>query len=434
MKEQARIPTSKVERASRFIRTGAKVGGNYIKHYSKKLLNSECTREELDAENAADIYQSLSELKGSALKVAQMLSMDKNALPPAYQDKFSLSQYSAPPLSYPLVVKTFQTYLGKGPDKIFDSFSKNAVNAASIGQVHQAELNGKKLAVKIQYPGVSDSISSDLRMVRPIAAQMFNVSKSELDLFFGEVESKLLEETDYELEVRRSMELSKKCAHLKHVVFPKYYPELSGERIIVMDWLDGLHLKDWLDQNPSQKERNRIGQALWHFYDYQMHTLKQVHADPHPGNFIITSSGELGIIDFGCVKVVPDEFYDPYFKLLEQDISQEDHELEALFTALGFLSDADSEKDKMFFMNIFKEMIELLGRPFRMERFDFGNDEYFQQIFEAGERVSKMKEFRKSKTARGNKDGLYINRTYFGLYNLLNMLKANVETSTMFIE
>lgn len=434
MKEQARIPTSKVERASRFIRTGAKVGGNYIKHYSKKLLNPDHTRDELDADNAEDIYESLSELKGSALKVAQMLSMDKNVLPTAYQDKFSLSQYSAPPLSYPLVVKTFQTYLGKGPDKVFDSFSKNAVNAASIGQVHQAELDGKKLAVKIQYPGVSDSISSDLRMVRPIAAQMFNISKKELDLFMGEVESKLLEETDYKLEVRRSMELSEQCSHLEHVVFPKYYPELSGDRIIVMDWLDGMHLKDWLGQNPSQQERDKVGQALWNFYDYQMHTLKQVHADPHPGNFIITPAGELGIIDFGCVKVIPEEFYQPYFKLLEKDILQEDLELEGLFTELGFLSDDDSEKEKLFFMSIFKEMIELLGRPFRMEQFDFGDDEYFQQIFEAGERVSKMKEFRKSKTARGNKDGLYINRTYFGLYNLLNMLKARVVTSTLSVK
>ncbi|GAA0894628.1 AarF/UbiB family protein [Fulvivirga kasyanovii] len=434
MKEQARIPTSKVERASRFIRTGAKVGGNYIKHYSKKLLNPDHTRDELDADNAEDIYESLSELKGSALKVAQMLSMDKNVLPTAYQDKFSLSQYSAPPLSYPLVVKTFQTYLGKGPDKIFDSFSKNAVNAASIGQVHQAELDGKKLAVKIQYPGVSDSISSDLRMVRPIAAQMFNISKKELDLFMGEVESKLLEETDYKLEVRRSMELSEHCSHLEHVVFPQYYPELSGDRIIVMDWLDGLHLKDWLAQNPSQEERDKVGQALWNFYDYQMHTLKQVHADPHPGNFIITPAGELGIIDFGCVKVIPEKFYQPYFKLLEKDILQEELELEALFTELGFLSEDDSEKEKLFFMNIFKEMIELLGRPFRMEQFDFGDDEYFQQIFEAGERVSKMKEFRKSKTARGNKDGLYINRTYFGLYNLLNMLKTRVVTSTLSVK
>src|SRR5690606_4503631 len=149
MKEQSKIPTSKVERATSFLRTGAKLGGNYIKHYSKKAFNPDLSRDQLDSDNASDIYESLSELKGSALKVAQMMSMDKNIMPKAYTDKFSLAQYSAPPLSYPLVVKTFQKYFGKGPSEIYDTFSKNAVNAASIGQVHLATLGSRKLAVKI---------------------------------------------------------------------------------------------------------------------------------------------------------------------------------------------------------------------------------------------------------------------------------------------
>src|SRR5690606_15624635 len=109
---------------------------------------------ELNEDNAADIYTSLSELKGSALKVAQMLSMDKNILPKAYVDKFSLSQYNAPPLSGPLIMQTFKKNFGSTPDKIFDEFDLKSTNAASIGQVHKAKLNGEKLAVKIQYPGV----------------------------------------------------------------------------------------------------------------------------------------------------------------------------------------------------------------------------------------------------------------------------------------
>src|SRR5690554_808775 len=159
-KEQGSIPVSKVQRAAKFLSTGAKVGGNYIKHYAKKIADPSLDRQELHTNNANDIYRSLSELKGSALKVAQMMSMDKNLLPQAYQDKFSMAQYSAPPLSYPLVVKTFQKQFGKLPEQIFDTFTKSAVNAASIGQVHQAILEGKKLAVKVQYPGVADSLSS----------------------------------------------------------------------------------------------------------------------------------------------------------------------------------------------------------------------------------------------------------------------------------
>lgn len=429
MKEQKRIPTSKVQRATKFIKTGAKVGGNYIKHYSKKVFNPDISREELDVNNAEEIYASLSQLKGSALKVAQMLSMDQNVLPTAYQQKFAMAQYSAPPLSYPLVVKTFKKYFGKTPTDIFDSFTKSAVNAASIGQVHQAKIDGKKLAVKVQYPGVADSVKSDLKIVKPMATRLFKINARDLDRYIGEVESKLLEETDYNLEIKRSIEISSACRHLEGLAFPTYYPEYSSERVIVMDWVDGTHLQDFVKTNPSQELRNQIGQMLWDFYDYQIHTLHQVHADPHPGNFIVTKDKQLGIIDFGCVKVIPQDFYDSYFKLLQKQTLNESDELEQIFYELEFISDQDSPKERALFKSIFTQLIGLLGRPFHHQEFDFGDDGYFKTIFEMGEKVSSMKEFRNSKTARGSQHGLYINRAYFGLYHLLNILKAKVVTS-----
>ena len=122
MKEQSKIPTSKVRRASKLIGTGAKVGGNYVKYFANKAIGDKKAKEKLDQENAADIYQSLSELKGSALKMAQVISMDKNMLPKAMTDKFAQAQYNAPPLSYPLVVKTFRQMFGKTPTELFDFF------------------------------------------------------------------------------------------------------------------------------------------------------------------------------------------------------------------------------------------------------------------------------------------------------------------------
>lgn len=319
MKTQNSVPTTKVARASQFVKAGVKVGGNYIKHYSKKLLDPELPREELHKDNAADIYDALSELKGSALKMAQMLSMDRGLLPTAYSDKFTMAQYSAPPLSGPLVVKTFRTYFGKSPSELFDKFDINSVNAASIGQVHQAWKDGKKLAVKVQYPGVADSVSSDLKIAKPLAVRLLNLDERQIDYFMQEVESKLLEETDYELELRRSIEISQACSHIEGLVFPLYYPELSSRRILTMDWLEGLHLREFLATNPSQAVRDRIGQLLWDFYDHQIHTLRQVHADPHPGNFLMRADGTMGVIDFGCIKVIPDYFYDNYFQLINPD-------------------------------------------------------------------------------------------------------------------
>ncbi len=429
MKEQSRIPTSKVQRAAKFVKTGAKVGGNYVKHYAKKAVNPKLGKEELHEDNARDIYNSLSELKGSALKVAQMMSMDKNLLPTAYQDKFSMAQYSAPPLSFPLVVKTFQKYFKQSPSAIFDSFTKSAVNAASIGQVHQATKQGKKLAVKIQYPGVSDSVKSDLKLVRPFAVRLMNLNEKDLDHYMEEVETKLIEETDYNLEVERSIEISDACAHIDNLRFPKYYPELSAQRVITMDWLDGKVLKEFIKSNPDQETRDRVGQAMWDFYDYQIHTLRQVHADPHPGNFIISDDGQLGVIDFGCVKVIPDEFYEPYFKLIRKDMLQADDELDSTFEQLQFIYPSDTKEDRKYFTEVIKDMMGLLGQPFHQDEFDFGDDSYFQKIFEMGEIISESKKFRESEKARGARDGLYINRTYFGLYNILNELKAKVRTT-----
>ena len=425
--EQKSIPTTKVARSTQFIKTGFKIGGNYVKHYSKKLFNSNLSKDELNEDNAADIYQSLSKLKGSALKVAQMLSMDKNILPKAYVNQFSQSQYNAPPLSGPLIVQTFRKYYGKSPDQVFDKFELKSSNAASIGQVHRAELNGKKLAVKIQYPGVGDSISSDLKLIKPFAFRLLGMSERELEIYLNEVEERLLEETDYELEVRRSIEISKACANLENVVFPVYYPELSSKRNITMDWLDGMHLNEYMQTNPSQDDRNKIGQALWDFYNFQQHQLREVHADPHPGNFLIMPDGKLGIIDFGCIKVLPDDFYYPFFSLTSTNFFADKEKTIQAFRELEMIQPKDNPKQIEFYYDMYCQMIGLFAKPYSTPEFDFSKKDFFDNFYAYGEMISKMPEF---KQARGVKHFIYINRTNFGLYNILHELKAIIKTDT----
>jgi predicted unusual protein kinase regulating ubiquinone biosynthesis (AarF/ABC1/UbiB family) len=428
MKGQTSIPTGKVERASRFVATGLKVGTNYLKHYTKKLIDPTTSREQLHADNAEDIYDTLSNLKGSALKVAQMLSMDRGMLPKAYTERFAMSQYSAPPLSGPLVVNTFIKTLGKTPAQLYDRFDMQAANAASIGQVHKAMKWGKELAVKIQYPGVANSVRSDLRIVKPFAIRIVGMNEVDMDKYFDEIETKLLEETDYKLELRRSMEVSAECAHIPNLVFPGYYPELSSDRIITMDWLKGYHLKEFLERRPSEEARNRIGQALWDFYQYQVHALRKVHADPHPGNFLMREDGTVGVFDFGCIKEIPEDFYVNYFLLVDKEVLKDEARRRAIYTNLEMIHPTDTEKEIVFFSGLFQKMIDLLTLPFTREEFDFGDEAYFAEIYDYMEYVSNLKEVRESKVARGSRHSLYVNRTYFGLYSILSDLKAKVVT------
>lgn len=434
MKSQDSIPVSRISRASEFLKTGARIGTNYLRHYARRVADPESPRELLHQENAGDIYRSLSKLKGSALKVAQMMSMDRSFLPRAYAEQFQMGQYSAPPLSGPLVVKTFMRYMGKSPGQIFDRFDLEARNAASIGQVHEAWKDGRRLAVKIQYPGVADSIRSDLKMVKPFATRLFGLNEADVDRYTAEVEARLLEETDYRLEMERSLEISGACSVLEDLVFPAYYPELSSQRILTMEWLPGLHLKEFLETAPSQEVRDRIGQALWDFYEFQIHTLRKIHADPHPGNFLIQEDGRLGIIDFGCVKEIPLSFYRNYFALINPANLEKKDQMLRLFYELEFLYPNDTAGEKAFFVPLFRKMIEMLGVPFQQDTFDFGDDRYFDGIYAFTEELAAMPELRESKVARGSKDGLYVNRTYFGLYSLLNQLKARVRTHSVFRE
>lgn len=435
MKTTNEIPTSKIERASKLIKTGAKIGVNYVKYYGEKITGSDdiTAKENLNENNAKDIYDSLKTMKGSALKVAQMLSMEKSILPKAYVEKFSLSQFSVPPLSAALVTKTFKKYFGKNPSELFDNFNPNAINAASIGQVHQAEINGDKLAVKIQYPGVSESISSDLALVKPIAIQMFNIKGKDSDRYFKEVENKLIEETNYELELQQSIEIANACSHIKNLQFPKYYKEYSSDRILTMSWMDGIHLSEYTQKPINQKEANKLGQALWDFYMFQIHQLKKVHADPHPGNFMVNKNGELIIIDFGCIKTIPDSFYDPYFELAKKENINNPEYFRTKLYELEILKEDDSEEELIFFEGLFHKMLSLFTQPFHQETFDFSNEIFFNQIADLGNKYAKSNELKNLNGNRGSKHFIYINRTFFGLYNLMHDLKAqNVTINTFY--
>ncbi|NIJ55285.1 ABC1 kinase family protein [Dyadobacter arcticus] len=422
------IPTSKIQRATRLLTTGVKIGGNYLKYYGEKITNPDLARDNLNTNNAEDIYDGLKNLKGSALKVAQMLSMEKNFLPQQYVEKFSLSQFSVPPLSAPLVIKTFKRYFGKSPLDLFDTFNPNAINAASIGQVHKATLGGRDLAVKIQYPGVAESISSDLAMVKPIAMRMFNIPAKDSEKYFKEVETKLNEETNYILEIAQSAEIANACSHIPNLRFPEYYPEYSSERVITMDWMTGKHLSEFCKTNPDQNISNKIGQALWDFYMFQVHQLRKVHADPHPGNFLVDDHDNLIAIDFGCVKEIPETFYNPYFELAEpENLNNPAIFREKLFE-LEILSGKDTREETIYFSNLFKEVLTLLTQPFQSESFDFSDETFFGKLAALGEKYANDKELKKMNVNRGSKHFIYINRTFFGLFSLLHDLKAVVDT------
>ena len=426
MKTSDKIPTGKLNRAGKILKTGLKVGKNYATHYGAKLLQVDVDKDDLDEKNAADIMDSLLELKGSGLKVAQMLSMEKSFLPKAYVDQFSLAQFSVPALSVPLVKKTFRQYLGKNPEDLFDEFDYEASFAASIGQVHQATLDGQRLAVKIQYPGVAESISSDLAMLKPMASKLLRLEMDDAEKYFQEVEHKLLEETDYELELESSQKIAAACAIDESYIFPKYYPSLSSKRIITMDWVDGVHLPAYAASDIDQQQRDLVGQKIWDLFMYQIHELKFVHADPHPGNLLVTPEGKICMLDFGCMKKIPEEFFAPFMALTAPNSLDDAVALEGYLYELDMLLEEDGPDEKAFYFEQYYEVLSLFLRPYQNDNWDFSDKSFFDEITETGERIAKQTLLSKYKMNRGSEHFIYINRTFFGLYQLMHMLGAKI--------
>lgn len=431
MKTLDSIPTHKIERATKLVSTGVKIGGNYLRYYGEKLIRGEEDKDKLNANNAKDIYDGLKELKGSALKVAQMLSMEKNLMPQAYVEQFSLAQFSVPPLSGALVKKTIRKYLGSDPEALFDTFSMQSENAASIGQVHRATKEGKALAVKIQYPGVANSIRSDLAIVKPIALKMFNLKGKDTDRYFEEVENKLLEETDYLQELQSSQMISEAAQVIPNLTFPKYYPKWTTSKILTMDWMEGVHLSEYVKgEKLDQKERNLLGQTLWDFYMFQIHGLRKVQADPHPGNFMVSEQGELIAIDFGCIKKIPEDFYVPYFELSKKENIEDQESFVKLLTELEILLDTDTAEETTYFIALFQKMMRLFTKPFHDQHFDFSDAVFWDAISNLSKDFTEDSQLRQMNGNRGSKHFIYINRTFFGLYHLLHDLEAQIETES----
>lgn len=433
MAEQNKIPSGKVQRAGKFIKTSVIVGANYASHYMKKAVNIEVNTEDLDKKNAESIFNALSQLKGSALKIAQMLSMDTGILPKAYAEKFAAAQNNALSLSSPMVLNTFIKNMGKKPSEIYDSFNTSASFAASIGQVHEANLNGEKLAVKIQYPGVAESIKSDINLVKPLILKLVGISNEVVMPYVDEIEARLIEETDYNLELQNGLDMMEVAKNFDNIITPKYYKDLSNNRILTMSWLEGISLTTFIEEEKNKEKRTKIGQALLDFVHYQIHTKKKFHADLHPGNFLITADGKLGVLDFGCMKSLPLDFYTNYFSLIKPEVLDDDVKLRKVLEKLDMLRPLDTPEEDALFFEIAKKSIAIVSKPMMVEEFYFGDKQFAADLFQYGESLAGNKSLRNDSSIRGSKHGIYLHRTFMGLFSILLKLDVTLKIDRNFI-
>jgi predicted unusual protein kinase regulating ubiquinone biosynthesis (AarF/ABC1/UbiB family) len=248
------FPSSKYNRGKIFAKTGFELGANYAKRYVKnKVVRKESGEEahRFHSRNARKVFNEFSKLRGTALKIAQSMSMDQGVLPAEFTEVMSEAQYNVPPINKALVRALIKKELGDYPENIFVNFTPQAIAAASIGQVHRARLkSGEDVAVKIQYPNVRNTIESDLSLAKTLLKR-FMKRGADLSEYFDEIKTTLLEETDYEQEAAY-LDYFYDRFDRDYIITPKLFEQYSTQKVLTMSFIDGKHLKEFLQDNPTQ--------------------------------------------------------------------------------------------------------------------------------------------------------------------------------------
>lgn len=250
---------------------------------------------------ADDVTRTMGEMKGAIMKVGQVMSMMTGLVPLEMATQLATLQAQAPPMAYPLVEQVFREEFGTAPDRLFRRFSREPFAAASIGQVHRAELaDGTPVAVKVQYPGVREAIRHDLANVGVLITAAGMVSRG-LDAgpIVQDLKAGITGELDYKAEAAWQTRFGEIYAGHAFVRVPTVYPELSGERVLVQEYLSGLPLSS--AASLPQPRRDRIGEIIFRFAFGSIYRHGLFNGDPHPGNFLLLPDETVGFVDYGCV-------------------------------------------------------------------------------------------------------------------------------------
>jgi len=419
MAGQKSIPRGKLERRRVVGLAAARAGVKKVGHLTVRPFLSARKRCAADQANdvavARIVFRALSTLRGTALKAAQLVAMERGLVPEIYRCELAKASCDVPPMNRALVYTILKRELGP-PEKSFRQFEWCPFAAASLGQVHAATaFDGRRLAVKVQYPGMADGVKADIEMLRRCLGP--TRYRRIFDGCFDEIASKVGEELDYRLEARQTTAFAKGCP-MRDILIPEVATDLSTGSVLSLGRIEGLHLDGWLATSPSQAERDRYGQLLVDFFHYGAFVQNVIHADPHPGNYLFREDGRLGVIDFGCVKHLEPGLLKDLRRLSSPPAHIDLAEHTALHGRIGIHYRRGI--DDPSFVRFFSDWVAWLGEPYRREVFDFGpRHDYFRRGAVLAKALYRYID---------HYDGsfIYYGRAEHGLMRLLEHLSARV--------
>jgi predicted unusual protein kinase regulating ubiquinone biosynthesis (AarF/ABC1/UbiB family) len=422
------VPVRSLHRLWTLGELSAQVALAYLALWMRQWFSDAETRKrrvlETNLRVALKMFYHLGYLRGAMTKLGQTAGNLPHIVPEQIAETLDRLHFEAPPMHFSLIREVLSDELGKAPEELFARFDKEAFAAASLGQVHRAQLKtGEQVAVKIQYPGIARTIDADFRNLGALLFPMrLGKDWEYVKAHFAEVRRMLNQEVDYEREAE-SMRLASGLFQPEDgIVVPRVHRDYSTRRVLTAEYIPGRHLQEFLTTNPSQALRNRFGTMMYEsnlrFYYAYMN-----YADPHPGNYLFMNDGRLGLLDFGCV-----QYYGPeereIVRLCERLIDEDESVIPDLLKRVCGIGQDDPAAQA--YLKMMEQSRNWMMEPIRTEGpFDFGDEGHLTRGIEWFSGMVR------SHQMRGHPMYVYFNRCVFAMKALLYRMRAQVDARSV---
>ncbi|EEX92623.1 putative ABC transporter [Vibrio orientalis CIP 102891 = ATCC 33934] len=422
--KQKNIPTHRISRFGKLASLATRVAGNVLTEGTKQLAKGQRPKAKdliLTPANISRLTEQLAHLRGAAMKLGQMLSMDAgDVLEPELADILARLRSDADPLPAKQLNQVLEGALGEDWKLQFAAFNFKPVASASIGQVHQAyNDDGEKLAVKVQYPGIRKSIDSDVDNVGTLLSIVGLIPESvDYKGLLEEAKKQLHDEADYQREANFAQRYHQALQNTDHFVVPNIHSEITSESVLAMDFLEGISIEH--AGSLKQSERDLVMHRLLELMFRELFDFKMVQTDPNFANYLyMPETKQIGLLDFGATREYSDRFSDGYRKAFSSVVQGSESGLNYALEQIGFFSQDILPDQRQAILNL----VELACEPMLVdEEYDFRASGLAMRLREAGTILSMEQDYWHTPPA----DALFLHRKIAGMYLLAARLGAKV--------
>ena len=416
-------------RSSKILNMAAKVAGQEVRHTVKRTLTRSVDALASDSlktkiRQAQIITENLSQLKGAMMKAGQLLSIDaSDYLPPEAVEVLSKLQAQADPVEFEVIREALDAELGPDWPERLVGLDPEPVAAASIGQVHRARFNDQPVAVKVQYPGIDQSIESDVGMLRKVSQSWLSLTGRKIDMagIFEEMKDLLLQESDYRLEVEHLQQYRRLLGAEHRFVVPTPFPEVSSQRVVTMSWEEGPSMQQWLRTEPSYADREWVGRTILDLYCLEFFEWGFVQTDPNPSNFLIRiPERQMVLLDLGAAMQYDEAFRAMYVQLLAVLGSGDRNAIIDAGIGFDLLDPREGEESR----ELFADLLISAMVPFTPSRqpFVFRDDDYAKKGRKIGQAFAQSLKY-----SPPPRKLIFLHRKLGGIFNILRRLDLRLD-------